>query len=165
MYSETGETGETYDLEMYSIERIWFGSTVGVIKEGDPYLGKLGRVVDVTASGKSSAIAYQIDFGNSDIRSYSENELTPMLSSKGAMPDRLAATMSKPEDYKDPLRCQHENRTCSSLGNQYCPKGCELWLCAHHYREHGRSCPVNEGLDFILGNRDMILPREISMGL
>ncbi len=42
----SAESGETYDLEEYATQ-FEIGHRVAVVKEGDPYFGKAGRIVKI----------------------------------------------------------------------------------------------------------------------
>ncbi len=136
MDAETGERSETYDLEMQS-ESIGLGSKVAVVKEEDRYSGTLGRVMGISVSS-SREIMCQVDFGDSNTRSFREKELILMPSLHGGFVTGLVSLWSKPE--KNPMHCQQWNGACSYLGYRFCPRSCGLWLCTEHYREHERKC-------------------------
>jgi len=105
MDAETGERSETYDLEMQS-ESIGLGSKVAVVKEEDPYSGTLGRVMGISVSS-SGEIMCQVDFGDSNTRSFREKELILMRSLHGGFVTGLVSLWSKPE--KNPMHCQQWN--------------------------------------------------------
>jgi len=67
------ESGETFDLEM-QMETIMAGSMVTVVREGDPYCGMAGRVVSMEVSSNRE-VAYHVDFGGNEIRSFREKDL------------------------------------------------------------------------------------------
>ncbi len=89
-YPDTGENGETYEVEMTNAERTRVGDTVTVTKKGDPYLGKTGTVVNVTTLGRSSKVVCQVDLGTSNNREYLESELVPVPRPTGIMGARLS---------------------------------------------------------------------------
>ncbi len=89
-YPDTGENGQTYEAEFSKAERIRVGNTVTVTKKEDPYIGKTGRIVNVTTLGKSSKAVCQVDLGTSTTREYLESELARVPRPTGMMGARLS---------------------------------------------------------------------------
>ena len=141
VYTDLSESGESYEVEMYH-HRIEVGSRIAVIKERNPYLGRVGRVLSVGGHFDSSDVVYQVGFGDSDIHSFSEGELIRMTLD-GEM-TTIAPVLAGSMPEKDPLGCQEWNSACVYDGYRFCPKGCGLWLCTHHYHKHENSCPANQ---------------------
>ena len=147
-YPDTGETGDIYDAEIF-VERVEPGARVAVVKIGDPYSGRLGEVLSMAVSDTGLETVCNIDFGDSDVRGFSVRDLIRMPSPEVETSRWLAAALSPPR--KDPMQCQEWNSTCLYDGYRFCPNGCGLWLCTHHFEKHEAMCPSSPGLDIISG--------------
>jgi hypothetical protein len=151
LHLETGETGETYDAQMFS-QHFEAGDRVAVVKEGDLYFGESGQVVSIAASDGTAENVCKVDFGDSGVAGYSVSDLIRMPSSGMGITEELLAAWSTPR--KDPLRCEEWNNACLYDGYRFCPNDCGLWLCTHHYQKHEVSCPNSSRLDgLIVGTR------------
>jgi hypothetical protein len=154
MYLDTGESGETFDAEMYA-QQVEVGNRVAIVKKGNLYDGRLGQVVNITGSERSSETVCRVDFGDSDIHDFSESDLIRIPSPGEVTSDELALAWSAPR--KDPLQCQQWNNACLYDGYRFCPSGCGLWLCTHHYQKHKTSCPGKDSVDLVMGNTSVSL--------
>src|SRR5215467_6267729 len=141
VFRDSAESGETFDLELHATH-FEVGQRVAVVKEGDPYFGKAGLIMKVSSSEESQEIDIEVDFGDSDIRSFSQSNLLLLPSPLTRLPGELISAWSSPQ--KDRFGCQELNNTCLYDGHQFCPNGCGLWLCSHHYQKHETHCPNSE---------------------
>src|SRR5215472_9080480 len=114
----SAESGETYDLELYATQ-FEVGHRVAVVKEGDPYFGKAGLITKISDSEGSHEMNCEVDFGNSDIRSFSQSNLFLLPYSMTRLSGELVSAWSSPQ--KGRLGCQEWNNTCLYDSHQFCP--------------------------------------------